>query len=211
VKESDFIGSATITLADGSEQSSDLFILHEVRVGDHVIRNVVANVAPITGDPLLGQSFLSKLPSWTIDNQGHALVFGDVSASSFMPQRPPPPMAPSIAPPDLAAIGNERSLQVVRAFYDALGRADGVGASNLVIPEKRLRGAFAPPEITKFYSGLPVPLRVLQMNASANDTVEVEYQYTSPNRRKSHGRAVVSLTPRGDLLLIEGIRAAERC
>jgi predicted aspartyl protease len=42
VKKSDFIGPGKITLADGSEQLSQLFTLHEVRVGDHVVRNVVA-------------------------------------------------------------------------------------------------------------------------------------------------------------------------
>jgi predicted aspartyl protease len=47
VKARDFIGTATIVLADGSEHSSDEFILHEVRVGNHVIRNVTASVTPV--------------------------------------------------------------------------------------------------------------------------------------------------------------------
>jgi predicted aspartyl protease len=73
VKKGDFIGTGAYILADGSERSSDRFILHEVSVGGHVVNNVVANVAPVKGDPLLGQSFLSKLPSWAIDNQQHLL------------------------------------------------------------------------------------------------------------------------------------------
>jgi predicted aspartyl protease len=63
IKKSDFIGPGTYVLADGSEQPSERFVLHEVRVGDHVVRNVIANVAPVKGDPLLGQSFLSQLPA----------------------------------------------------------------------------------------------------------------------------------------------------
>jgi hypothetical protein len=172
----------------------------------------------VKGEPLLGQSFLSKLPTWTIDNQRHTLVFNDVpglvgaqqGAAVPSPQVTPPVQAP-VSPAALASISNERSLQVVRAFYGALGKADGVSASRLVIPEKRLNGAFAPSEIAKFYSGLLAPLRVVQMNATASDAVEVDYQYMSPNRRDCRGRAVVTLVLRGDLLLIETIRATERC
>jgi hypothetical protein len=81
VKNSDFIGTSTYVLADGSEQSSDRFVLHELRIADHVVRNVIANVVPVKGDPLLGQSFLSKLPAWAIDNARHALVLYDTSRS----------------------------------------------------------------------------------------------------------------------------------
>jgi hypothetical protein len=81
VSKNDFIEPGTYVLADGSEQSSDRFILHEVRVGDHIVRNVIANVAPVKGDPLLGQSFLAKLPAWTIDNTRHVLVLNDQPGS----------------------------------------------------------------------------------------------------------------------------------
>jgi hypothetical protein len=92
VKDSDFVGTGIITLADGSEQSSELFILHEVKVGDHVISDVVANVAPVKGDPLLGQSFLAKLPAWAIDNQRHVLVLsnqvGPISRERTLGEQP---------------------------------------------------------------------------------------------------------------------------
>jgi clan AA aspartic protease (TIGR02281 family) len=77
VKVSDLIGTGTYTLADGSKQSSTRLILHEIKVGDQVITEVIANVVPMEGDPLLGQSFLSKLPAWTIDNERHTLVLRD--------------------------------------------------------------------------------------------------------------------------------------
>jgi clan AA aspartic protease (TIGR02281 family) len=77
VKETDFVGTGRYVLADGSEQSSDRFILHQLRIGSHVVRDVVANVVPVKGDPLLGQSFLAKLPAWAIDNERHALVLYD--------------------------------------------------------------------------------------------------------------------------------------
>jgi hypothetical protein len=112
VKQSDFVGNGRYVLVDGSEQSSERFILHEVRVGDHVVRNVVANVAPVKGDPLLGQSFLSKLPAWTIDNQRHALVFNDAPAAVGTQQRaalPPAQVMPSAPIPAQPAVSTSPS------------------------------------------------------------------------------------------------------
>jgi clan AA aspartic protease (TIGR02281 family) len=87
VHQKDFIETVPIILADGSERSGDKFRLHKVIVGDHVIRDVVATVLSVDkGDPLLGQSFLSKLPAWTIDNKRHVLVLHDKSQT---PDAPP--------------------------------------------------------------------------------------------------------------------------
>src|SRR5207302_5320278 len=58
VKDSDFIGTGTYVMADGSKQSSRRFVLHTMAVGSRIITNVVANVVSVKGDPLLGQSFL---------------------------------------------------------------------------------------------------------------------------------------------------------
>jgi clan AA aspartic protease (TIGR02281 family) len=77
VRDDDLIGIGTYTLADGSEQQSQRVILREMKVGDHVVKDVVANVLPVKGDPLLGQSFLSRLPAWAIDNDRHVLVLQD--------------------------------------------------------------------------------------------------------------------------------------
>ena len=77
VTSSDFIGTGTATLADGSKHATNLYVLREVRVGHHTARNVVASVMPVNGEPLLGQTFLSKLPGWSIDNAQQALVITD--------------------------------------------------------------------------------------------------------------------------------------
>jgi len=64
--ESRFPRLRQILLADGSEQVSKRFRLRDMRVGDHVLSNVVANIAPMQSEyPLLGQSFLSKLSAWS--------------------------------------------------------------------------------------------------------------------------------------------------
>jgi predicted aspartyl protease len=86
ISKADFIGTKTYVLADGSKLPSEAFTVHELRVGDHVVRNVTAHVAPVQGSLLLGQSFLSRLPAWTIDNKKHALVImGDPAGSESSP------------------------------------------------------------------------------------------------------------------------------
>src|SRR5215467_3939670 len=77
VTRADFVGTGTAVLADGSKRASDKYVLHEMRVGDHVVKNVIASVVSVGGDPLLGQTFLSKLPAWSIDNARQVLVITD--------------------------------------------------------------------------------------------------------------------------------------
>jgi clan AA aspartic protease (TIGR02281 family) len=75
LSEEDFIGASSYVLADGSTLRSARFNIREMRVGERVVRNVAASVGPaVSSDALLGQSFLSKLPSWTLDNKRHVLV-----------------------------------------------------------------------------------------------------------------------------------------
>jgi predicted aspartyl protease len=75
LSEGDFIGASSYVLANGSTLRSPRFNIREMRIGDQVVRNVVASVGPaVSSDPLLGQSFLSKLPSWTLDNKRHVLI-----------------------------------------------------------------------------------------------------------------------------------------
>jgi uncharacterized protein/predicted aspartyl protease len=70
----DFIGERTYILADGSKLPSARFTLRELRVGEHRLANVAASVGPVEGGLLLGQSFLARFKSWTLDNKRHVLV-----------------------------------------------------------------------------------------------------------------------------------------
>jgi clan AA aspartic protease (TIGR02281 family) len=75
LSEGDFIGASTYVLANGSTLRSHRLRIREMRVGEHIVRNVVASVGPaVSSDALLGQSFLSKLPAWTLDNKRHVLI-----------------------------------------------------------------------------------------------------------------------------------------
>jgi predicted aspartyl protease len=75
---SDFIGEKTYVLADGSKLPSVTFKLRDLRVGGHRLQNVTASAGPSNSTPLLGQSFLSRFKSWTLDNQRHVIVLTEL-------------------------------------------------------------------------------------------------------------------------------------
>jgi clan AA aspartic protease (TIGR02281 family) len=74
IKETDFIGRQTYVLADGSKSQSVTFTIRSLRVGDMVLENVRGSVASSQGSLLLGQSFLERFKSWSIDNTKHELL-----------------------------------------------------------------------------------------------------------------------------------------
>jgi clan AA aspartic protease (TIGR02281 family) len=74
IGNTDFLGKQTYTLADGSVLPSLTFRIRSLRVGDQVLENVTGSVAPSSGALLLGQSFLSRFRSWSIDNRRMVLV-----------------------------------------------------------------------------------------------------------------------------------------
>ena len=74
LQSSDFISYRPYILADGRELPSAQFKIRELQVGHHISRNVVAGVGRLGSDALLGQSFLSRFGSATIDYKRNVLV-----------------------------------------------------------------------------------------------------------------------------------------
>jgi len=74
ITDSDFRGEQIYELADGSKVKSRIFILRSLRVGNQTVKNVEASVADIKGSLLLGQSFLRRFKTWSIDNTTNELV-----------------------------------------------------------------------------------------------------------------------------------------
>ena len=72
-----FIGERTYRLADGSTTTSKTFRLQSLRVGGKTIEGVIGSIAPVQGGLLLGQSFLSRFKSWSIDNSTHSLLLNE--------------------------------------------------------------------------------------------------------------------------------------
>lgn len=114
VSQSDFVGTGKYTVAGGATVSSDRYLIHKMSVGEHVITDVIANVVSVKGDPLLGQTFLQKLPAWTLDNAQHALVIRDAGeqpqATARVPVSPPAQRTPS-SPAKQSAPASGASLQ----------------------------------------------------------------------------------------------------
>jgi hypothetical protein len=77
ISKNDIIGTRQYQLADGSLTTSRRIRIRSLRVWTTEVRNVVASIAAPDGLLLLGQSFLSQLPSWTIDNKAHLLVMNN--------------------------------------------------------------------------------------------------------------------------------------
>ena len=73
IREADFIGEQIYVLADGTRVKSKTFRIRSIQVGDKIIENVVGSIASVRGSLLLGQSFLGRFKSWSIDNAKHTL------------------------------------------------------------------------------------------------------------------------------------------
>jgi clan AA aspartic protease (TIGR02281 family) len=90
VSSQDLLGKRAYRLADGSTKVSQRFRIRSLRVGTLELRDVIASVVPSAGALLLGQSFLSRLKSWSIDNERQVLVITESAA----------PRSALIAPPE---------------------------------------------------------------------------------------------------------------
>jgi predicted aspartyl protease len=74
ITQADFLGQQTYILADGSKVPSQQFRIRSLKVGNKTVENVIASIASVNGEILLGQSFLSKFKSWSVDNEQHLLI-----------------------------------------------------------------------------------------------------------------------------------------
>jgi clan AA aspartic protease (TIGR02281 family) len=74
VSPEDLLDKRLYKLADGSGEISQRFRIRTLRVGKLEVRDVIASVGDSGGLLLLGQSFLSRLKSWSIDNERQTLL-----------------------------------------------------------------------------------------------------------------------------------------
>jgi len=74
LKPADITGEQAYQLANGSEMWSRTFTIRTLKVGDIVVENVRATIAPPEGELLLGQTFLKRFNAWSIDNANRLLL-----------------------------------------------------------------------------------------------------------------------------------------
>ena len=80
--DADFTGTQMIKIANGSIVKARTFTLRSLSVGNRVVTNLHASVAPAKATALLGQSFLQRFATWSIDNERQVLVLKEKEAMS---------------------------------------------------------------------------------------------------------------------------------
>lgn len=74
LSQDDFLGKRTYVLADGSSVPSETFRIRSLKIGGRILNGVTASISPVNSTLLLGQSFLARFPSWSINNQRRVLI-----------------------------------------------------------------------------------------------------------------------------------------
>ena len=70
----DLLGSKTYMLADGTLHQGKIYRMASLRIGGMVMRDVTVRIAAGNSSLLLGQSFLRRLKSWSMDNARQVLI-----------------------------------------------------------------------------------------------------------------------------------------
>jgi len=83
IQDSDFLQGAAYTLADGTTVKSPRFLIRRLKVGSQIINNVIASIGEVSSLLLLGQSFLEKLDSWSLDSRKRVLVIVNNKESEY--------------------------------------------------------------------------------------------------------------------------------
>jgi hypothetical protein len=129
----DFTGTQPYVVADGRTVMARTFRIRSLTVGIKTLQNVDAVEAPMEGSLLLGQSFLARFSSWSIDNSRRALVLRDrLAPQPLRLSLPSPPLGLSARdegspahvqlasqPTESAAQATAKALQ--RRFSSVLG------------------------------------------------------------------------------------------
>jgi len=74
ITDADITGSRQYVNASGETSKATTFILRSLKVGNVEVSRVEASVAPFKAPLLLGESFLRRFKSWSIDNARQELV-----------------------------------------------------------------------------------------------------------------------------------------
>lgn len=142
----DFIGTQTYVLADGSTVPSEQFRIRKLKVGTLVLHDVTGSLSHPKGPLLLGQSFLSRLSSWSFDNGRKVLVLKAAPGQAELAQAEPIESAGSIADEEVGRLLSKEDIRDVAGdFHRTLKRSGMTGVTALVedcyasLPEEESR------------------------------------------------------------------------
>ena len=128
ITRDDVIGNRTFVLADGSTVPGVEFRIRKLQVGTLVLEDVIGSVGGPDSSLLLGQSFLSRLSTWSIDNKRAALV---LRAGPGEGQARPQVAQAEITPPN-TLLADEDLARVAAEFRDTLEGGGIAGVSSAV-------------------------------------------------------------------------------
>lgn len=176
VHESDLLDTRTYRLADGSERRMRRVRIRSMRIGSHEVNDVVAAIAPEAGTLLLGQSFLARLKTWSIDNSRQLLVINEPPNRGSVVPAPSAPKAAVPAAPKAAA---------PQAGWVTYGQtADGKFTGMIDVSSIRIEG-----DIRRVWlKGIPAPHTQRGSGANSQRWLSYELQLWSLNCRDHVGR-----------------------
>lgn len=73
ISAQDYLGTTKVVVASGAQSDAKVVRIHSLKVGEVKVNDVVAVVGTKQSPTLLGQTFLRKFKSWSIDNRRHTL------------------------------------------------------------------------------------------------------------------------------------------
>ena len=130
IRDTDIIGEQTYVLADGSEVKSTTFTIRSLKVGNKIVENVKGRIAPPNGSLLLGQSFLERFKSWSIDNTKHVLVLEpqtpsmtptQITEAQKLGQKEPTKPARGNSLPENSTGASAKNADILRAMGELAG------------------------------------------------------------------------------------------
>ena len=74
LSDKDYLGEKIYMMADGSKVTAKRYVIKSVKVGEKELKDVTISSTAKNGVILLGQSFLSRFKTWSIDNEDHSLL-----------------------------------------------------------------------------------------------------------------------------------------
>jgi predicted aspartyl protease len=181
VAQQDLLDTRRYRLADGSEQTSRRFLIRSLRVGNVEVRDVVASVVPEGGELLLGQSFLSRLSSWSIDNDRHTLA---LNGSAKAAPTPTAADAAAVSParmeqrPEVALASGDSEFLKALAYLvtgsDDSGEIKVVDRAECIVE--------IPPKSTALPAGAGAPAMLLHFNNVDRSRSEIRATTDAPPR-----------------------------
>ena len=75
-----FLGKKDLSWQTGQRGEWNTFTIRSLKIGNIVLQNVKGVVAPSQAPLLLGQSFLKRFKSWSIDNSKHELLLEELAS-----------------------------------------------------------------------------------------------------------------------------------